>query len=104
ARVTTSAHNKVVYYNGKPVAALQGGTLHSLESLSPTQMEKIARLLGKHPGKVSDLRSQTFDQLFAEQAEYRKRGEELTKQDSNSEEEPEASPRYPNGIPRPMIR
>ncbi|WP_231742668.1 DEAD/DEAH box helicase [Polystyrenella longa] len=103
ARVTTSAHNKIVYYNGKPLAALQGGALQSLEDLSAIQMEKVARLLGKQPGKVSDLRSQTFEQLFAEQEEYRKRGTEIDKQEKTDGEESEASPRYPNGIPRPMI-
>ncbi|MAT15631.1 MAG: DEAD/DEAH box helicase [Planctomyces sp.] len=104
-RVTTSAHNKIVCYNGKPIAALQGGVLQALESLSPAQLEKVARMLGKNSNKLSDLRSKTFDQLFAEQAEYRKRGEALSKQheEKKPEDDSEVQPRYPNGIPRPMI-
>ncbi|MEZ6046208.1 MAG: DEAD/DEAH box helicase [Planctomycetaceae bacterium] len=102
-RVTTSAHNKIVYYNGKPIAALQGNVLSSLENISPVQMEKVARLLGKNSGKLTELRSQTFEQLFAEQAEFRKQGEEVTRQKEVSGSPNEAAPNYPNGIPRPMI-
>lgn len=100
ARVTSHANNKIIFENGRPLAAFQGGAFVALEKLSEQKQEEIYKQLGLKQNASHQLREQTFEQLFAEQSHLRKQGEALKNEDSDSKP---VERNYPNDIPRPLI-
>jgi ATP-dependent Lhr-like helicase len=82
ARVPALASNRIVYRDGHAVAALQGGEVVSLQTLSAAnQRDALAVLRGESPGDSADARSPRRRSLRKPQREE-----------------------YPRQIPRPLIR
>lgn len=98
-RVISTASNRVAYWNGKPLAALQGGEVLKFADI-PREIEKI--LADKFRKELFTETEAVAEPLIPATASVPNDARQEPPHGERKASRP-TSPRYPNGIPRPRI-
>ncbi|GAB4150668.1 MAG: DEAD/DEAH box helicase [Planctomycetaceae bacterium] len=103
ARVPSTAANRVAYHNGEPLAKFQGGDVLPIRENSNTVPPEIAALLrGTRTGFVP---IGNLDQKPTRRKSSTEKPNRNDTDTDNKKKKPASKkgPRYPNGIPRPIV-